>query len=63
MSCLMPRFRRWDWRVSVGVIRCILMVDYWLVLSFQRLYGYRSPTDPNCPYVLLLPVSATAIQL
>ena len=39
------------------------MVDYWLVLSFQRLYGYRSPTDPNCPYVLLLPVSATAIQL
>jgi hypothetical protein len=38
----------------------------WIVLSYLsllRLYGYRSPTDPNCPYVLLLPVSANAIQL
>ena len=63
MSDLIPRFSRLDWSVSFGVISCILMVDYWLVLSFQHLYGYRSPTDPNCPYVLLLPVSATAIQL
>ncbi len=54
--------------VGIGVFYLELLfaflVDwYWLVLSFQRLYGYRSPTDANCLYVLLTPVSATAIKL
>ena len=63
MSDLMLRLRRWDWSVSGGDIVCIFGWVVLSYLSFQRLYGYRSPTDPNCPYVLLLPVSATAIQL